>query len=73
MRTWLKEIRKGKEIPIATITNRCYITMSYYNMIENGTRNPSVGVSKSIAKLLNFDWTKFYDNNIESEESDTRT
>lgn len=37
------------------------ITRQYYGMIENGDRTPSVVVAKSIADVLDIDWTIFFE------------
>lgn len=38
------------------------ITRQYYGMIENGGRKPSVKIAKSISKVLEVDWTIFFEN-----------
>ena len=66
-KTELKHIlvnaRKEKNLTheqVASLTgNR--ITRQYYGMIENGERTPSVDVAKSIAKVLEMNWTIFFD------------
>lgn len=37
------------------------ISRQFYGMIENGDRRPSVEVAKSIAKVLDINWTIFFD------------
>lgn len=37
------------------------ISRQYYGMIESGDRDPSVGVAKRIASVLNIDWTLFFE------------
>lgn len=37
------------------------ITRSFYGMIENGERRPSVEVAKRIASLLKIEWTIFFE------------
>lgn len=37
------------------------ISRQFYGMIENGDRRPSVEVAKSIAKVLDVDWTIFFE------------
>lgn len=37
------------------------ITRQYYGLIESGKRRPSVEVAKAIAKVLDLDWTIFFD------------
>ncbi|MFC4712274.1 helix-turn-helix transcriptional regulator [Planococcus dechangensis] len=42
------------------------ITRSFYGLIENGNRRPSIEVAKKIAKLLDIEWTVFFE--VESNE-----
>ena len=62
MRDWLKNIREKKGLRQIDIANKLDITESYYSMLENEERNPSVKVAKAIGAMLGFKWTKFYDN-----------
>ncbi|WP_107841689.1 helix-turn-helix transcriptional regulator [Metasolibacillus meyeri] len=61
MRTWLKEIRMQKGYTQEFIADNAEIERAYYTMIEQGNRNPSVAVAKSIAACLGFDWTLFFE------------
>lgn len=61
MRFWLLERRKNKEKTQDYIAYKARISRSMYAMIESGERNPSVTVAKNIAKVLNFDWTLFFE------------
>ncbi len=36
------------------------IAQSYYCDIEKGNKKPSVSTAKKIAFVLDFDWTKFF-------------
>ncbi|MCR6116611.1 helix-turn-helix transcriptional regulator [Salipaludibacillus agaradhaerens] len=60
MRIWLKEIRLQKGITQEKVSKGAGIERSYYTMIEQGRRTPSVQVAKKIAKYLEFDWTIFF-------------
>jgi len=60
-RTWLKEYRVEKGYNQEQVAKRVNIERSYYNMIENGKRNPSTKVAKNIANYLQFDWTIFFE------------
>lgn len=68
MREWLLKYREAKGMKHEDVANEAGIHRAYYTMIENGTRQPSVRVAKSIAKVLDFDWTVFFEN----EGSDTK-
>ena len=61
MRLWLLKKRKHKEKTQDYIACKARISRSMYAMIESGERNPSVPVAKNIAKVLNFDWTLFFE------------
>lgn len=37
------------------------ISRQFYGMIENGDRRPSVEVAKAIAKVLDIEWTIFFE------------
>lgn len=43
------------------VADKSKIERSYYTMIENGNRKPSVEVAKRIAKTMNFNWTIFFE------------
>lgn len=61
MRNWLLEKRKNKKLTMREVALIAKIAESSFSLIESGQRNPSVSVAKRIAKLLDFDWTKFFD------------
>lgn len=60
MEVWLANYRLGKNLTQQAVAESSGIQRSYYTMIENGTRQPSVSVAKRIAITLAFDWTLFY-------------
>ncbi len=62
MRKWLKNIRSTKGLTQLEVAKRAKIERSYYTMIENGDRKPSVAVAKRIANVLGFEWTIFFEN-----------
>ena len=61
MRTWLREIRKENNFTMKQVAKKSGISESAYCFIERGSRNPSVNVAKKIAKVLGFNWTRFYE------------
>jgi len=61
MRKWLFKIRKNNDFTMAEAAKRAGISESYYSMIEGGNRTPPVHTAKAIAKALDFDWTRFYE------------
>lgn len=68
MRNWLKELRLNKGLTQQNVADRSAIERSYYTMIEAGNRTPSVQVAKSIALVIGFDWTIFF----EGESNETK-
>lgn len=57
---FLKEIRIRKNLTMREVSEASEISESFYSMIENGERRPSVETAKKIAAVLGFDWTMFY-------------
>lgn len=57
----LLETRCKLGITQQNIANKLNISRQYICAIENGTRKPSVDTAKAIAKVLGFDWTKFFE------------
>lgn len=60
-RDWLKYKRLNKKLTQNEVAEASGIERAYYTMIELGERRPSVQVAKSIAKVLDFDWTIFFE------------
>ena len=65
---WLKKTRKNKKLTQCDIANACGYSQTAYCMIENGNRRPSVELAKKIAKVLEIDWTRFYDEDEANKE-----
>jgi putative transcriptional regulator len=66
MRKWLFEIRKRKNLTMAEVAAKSNISESYYSLIESGNRDVPVHTAKKIAKVLDFNWTKFYEDDSET-------
>lgn len=60
-RVWLKSIRIEKGLTQQDVAESGDFARTYYTMIEQGKRTPSVDMAKSIAKVLGFDWTIFFE------------
>lgn len=60
-RVWLTNKRKKKQISQEKLAVRCNVSQVTIARIESGERRPSPKLAKKIAKVLDFDWTKFYD------------
>ena len=61
VRNWLAAKRAEKGASMATVAKAAGITQPAYFYIEKGDRNPSVAVAKNIARILDFPWTKFFE------------
>ncbi len=49
----------------AELAEEVGLTQVMVSYIESGTRQPSVETAKRIAKVLNFDWTEFFNDDPE--------
>lgn len=61
MRGNIRLLRLDRGLTMKQISNELDISESYYSLIENGERRPSVSVAKRIGAVLGFDWTKFFE------------
>ena len=53
MRVKLKKLRKEQKLTQKNLSSMVNIHRSYYSMIENGKRNPSLKVAISLKRALN--------------------
>lgn len=60
MRIWLKDIRQINGMTLADVASKVGISVNAYFMIEKGERNPKVDTAQKIARVLKFNWTKFF-------------
>lgn len=65
MREWFKKLRLKADLTQSDVANMANVDVTTINKIELGERRPSVETAKAIAEVLNFDWTKFYENEKE--------
>ena len=56
----LKQIRNTRGLLQREITDKYGISQSYYSLIENGYRNPSLDFAKKIASALNISLEDVY-------------
>lgn len=61
MSKWLSDVRENKDMSQEQVANQADIARTTYSSIEQGRRNPSVAVAKRIAKVLEIDWTIFFE------------
>ena len=70
MRSWLKKLRhESHNLTQEQLAKMVGISRTMITEIENGNANPSVEVAKKIAAVLEFPWTRFY----EDEDDLTKT
>ena len=62
MRGKLKSLRKEQNLTQESLSNMVNIHRTYYSMIENGRKNPSLRVAISIKKALNYQYDDIFDN-----------
>lgn len=67
-RYWLIKFRERKGLSQSKIAKEIGVSQQMYNYIENGKRRPSPELAQKIAKVLKFDWTKFYEEQETKEE-----
>ncbi|MBG9548322.1 helix-turn-helix transcriptional regulator [Cytobacillus firmus] len=55
-------VRKRKELKLTQeeLAKKLNISRQYYNAIENLKRTPSVDLAKELAKILDLEWTIFF-------------
>ena len=61
MREWLREIRTAKRMSEQQVADNAGIAQPFYHNIEVGQKNPSTNTAKRIGAVLDFDWTRFFD------------
>ena len=57
----LKEKRKEKGLSQEELAKECGVFRTHISNIEKGVTKPSVNLAKRIGQILEFDWTKFYE------------
>ena len=57
----IRRIRQERGMTMKQLGEKTDLSESYISMIETMERTPSVSAAKRIAKVLKFDWTRFFD------------
>lgn len=60
-REWLIAYRKAKNLSQQELAQAIGISQISLSTYEQGTRTPKPRTAKKIARVLSFDWTKFYE------------
>ena len=61
MRGKLKSLRKEQNLTQESLSNMVNIHRTYYSMIENRKRTPSLKVAVSIKKALNYQYDDIFE------------
>ena len=61
MRDKLRSIRKEKNLTQENLSKMVNIHRTYYSMIENGKRNPSLQVAISLKRALNYQYDDIFE------------
>ncbi|WP_339231256.1 helix-turn-helix transcriptional regulator [Bacillus sp. FSL M8-0071] len=69
-REWLKCHRLNKGLTQKDVADKAKIARTTYASIEQGERNAGVQTAKSIAKVLDFNWTLFFDDSVRVSSSE---
>lgn len=57
----LKKIRQENKLTQLQLSKMCGCDRTMIGKVETGEVKPSVKLAKTIADVLNFDWTLFYE------------
>ncbi len=60
-RMWLITSRLNQGLTRGRVAKMLQVSVPAYMAYELGTRTPRTVKAKLLAKILGFDWTKFYD------------
>jgi transcriptional regulator with XRE-family HTH domain len=67
-RNWLIQFRKSKKYTQEQVASAAFIDRGYYSQIETGKRNPGLNVANNIAKVLNFDPLRFFQDHLQDQD-----
>ena len=57
----LKKIRTEKGLTQDALSLACEVQRTTISMIETGENKPSVDLAKKLGKVLNINWTEFFE------------
>ncbi len=57
----LRRLRQERGLTMKQLGEKANLDDSYICLIEQNKRTPSVPAAKRIAKVLGFNWTRFFD------------
>jgi putative transcriptional regulator len=62
MRDWLIIKRKDKDMTQMALATQAGISRAYYAQLESNRRDPSIKVAIRLARILDLEWTCFFEN-----------
>ncbi len=62
MRQWLRSLREQKQLTQAVLAKKVDVDITAIGKYESGARRPSPEVAQKLASVLEFDWTRFFEN-----------
>ena len=68
MREWLVQARNAKGMSQADVAKQSGIVQQSYQLIEKGVNRPRIETAQRIAAVLGFEWTRFYEEEEDSDE-----
>ena len=63
---WLKKIRENKNLSQEKVAELAGVDRSMISKLENGSAMPSVETAQSIANILGFNLTRFFESDQEA-------
>lgn len=63
---WLRTLRENLGLTQEKLAETVGVERSLISKFETGSARPSPDTAKAIAQVLDFNWTKFYEDNQES-------
>ncbi len=61
MREWLVMARQKMKLTQESVAREANISRAYYTQLELSQRDPSIRVAKELGRVLDFAWTRFFD------------
>jgi len=65
---WLREKRKEKDLTQDDVAEKVGINRATLSKLETGDTMPSVKLAQKLGALLDFNWTRFYQPEKQTEE-----
>lgn len=67
MREWLRKKRLEKGMTLIGLAQKTGVSWQSISFYENGTRRPSPEIAMKIGEILDFPWTRFYEDDCRKE------